>query len=112
MRSCTALLALLPLLALPGMARADDHYAREVEERFGVPRSREIVSCGGEHGGAPIRCLRWQYDSGTDHAVFFFDAGTGRLAEVFTWNDGNRDATVASDQVRSLLHAARNVSEP
>ena len=107
-----ALLALLPLLAFSGAARADDHFAREVQERFGVPQSREIVTCGGEQGGEAVRCLRWQYDSGTDHAVFFFEAGTGRLVEVFTWSDGSPDATVASEQVRTLLHAARNVSEP
>ncbi len=112
MTSRTALLALLPLLALSGVARADDHYAREVQARFGVPQSREIVTCGGEQAGEPVRCLRWQYDSGAGHAVFFFEAGTGLLLESFTWDDDHRDVTITSEQVRTLLHAARNVSEP
>lgn len=112
MKSRIALLALLPLLALPGMARADDFLAPEVEQRFGKPQLQEVVTCGGERAGQPIRCLRWQYDTGANHAVFFFEAGSERLLDVFTWQDGVRETVDASDQVRTLLHAARNVAEP
>ena len=112
MTSRIALLALLPLLVLGGTARADDHSAREVEERFGDPQEREIVTCGGVQGGEAVRCLRWQYDTGANHAVFYFESGSERLLEVFTWEDGVRDVVDASDQVRTLLHAARNVSGP
>jgi len=112
MTSRIALLALLPLLVLGGTARADDHSAREVEERFGVPHVREVVTCGGVQGGEDVRCLRWQYDTGANHAVFYFESGSERLLEVFTWEDGVRDVVDASDQVRTLLHAARSVSEP
>lgn len=112
MKSRLALLALLPALAFSGTALADEHYAREVAERFGPPQGRDVVSCGGEQGGAPIRCIRWQYDAGRDHAVFFFDVGTERLVEVFTWDDDHRDASVASEQVRTILQAARTVAEP
>jgi hypothetical protein len=112
MTSRLALLALLPILAFTGVARADEHYAREVVARFGVPQGRDVVTCGGEQGGQAIRCIRWQYDSGKDHAVFFFDEGSERLVEVFTWDDEHRDANVASEQVRTILHAARTVAEP
>lgn len=112
MKPRLAFLALLSLVAFPGIAGADEHYAREVVARFGVPQGRDVVTCGGEQGGEPIRCIRWQYDSGKDHAVFFFDVGTERLVEVFTWDDDHRDASVASEQVRTILHAARTVSEP
>lgn len=112
MRSYTTLLALLPLLAFPGLARADDFLTLEVEQRFGTPQLQETVTCGGERAGQPVQCLRWQYDTGASHAVFFFEAGSERMLDVFTWEDGVRETVDASDQVRTLLHAARNVGEP
>ena len=111
MKSPAALLALLGLLALPATAGAEDHYAREVKARFGAPSSREIVSCGTDASGWAAFCMRWQYDTGATRAVFFFEPGTERLIEVFTWDEGIRDATDASEQVHALLQAARNVSE-
>ena len=112
MKFYLALLALLPLLGLPGMARGDDFHAREVEQRFGAPQLQEVVTCGGERAGQPVQCLRWQYDTGANHAVFFFEAGSQRMLDVFTWQDGVRETVDASDQVRTLLHAARNATEP
>jgi hypothetical protein len=112
MKSPAALLALLALLALPGLASAEDHYAREVKARFGPPASRELVSCGTDASGWEAFCLRWQYATGATRAVFFFEPGTERLIEVFTWDEGIRDATDASEQVHALLQAARNASEP
>jgi hypothetical protein len=112
MKSPAALLALLAVLAIPSAAGARDHYAREVKARFGAPSSREIVSCGTDASGWAAYCLRWQYDTGATRAVFFFEPGTERLIEVFTWDEGIRDATDASEQVHALLQAARNVSDP
>jgi hypothetical protein len=112
MKSLVALLALLAFLAVPfATGASDDHYAREVKARFGAPSSREIVSCGTDASGWAAYCLRWQYDTGATRAVFFFEPGTERLIEVFTWDEGIRDATDASEQVHALLQAARNVSE-
>ena len=103
-----AVLALLPLLTLAGPVRAsDDHESREVEERFGSPQVKDTVNCIDQG-----RCIRWQYDSGTHHAVFYFDPRTQHLLEVFTWDDSNHEATNTSDQVRSLLDSARNVADP
>ena len=103
-----AVLALLPLLTLAGPVRAsDDHESREVEERFGSPQVKDTVSCIDQG-----RCIRWQYDSGTHHAVFYFDPRTQHLLEVYTWDDANHEATNTSDQVRSLLDSARNVADP
>jgi hypothetical protein len=112
MKSPAALLALLALLAVPGLASAEDHYAREVKARFGPPATRELVSCGTDASGWEAFCLRWQYATGATRAVFFFEPGTERLIEVFTWDEGIRDATDASEQVHALLQAARNASEP
>ena len=61
---------------------------------------------------AAVRCLRWQYDSGSTHAVFFFEPASERLLAVFTREDGIGGAIDASDQVKSLLHASRNTGEP
>ena len=108
-----ALLALLPLLVLPGAARAsDDHVTREVEERFGPPQARAEGICSPPDSREQVRCLRWQYDSGTRHAVFYFDPDTWRLLEAYTWDDADHAATNTSEQVRSLLDTARNVNEP
>ncbi len=112
MKAPAALLALLALLAVPGLASAEDHFAREVRARFGPPTSREIVSCGNDASGWQAFCVRWQYDTGANRAVFYFEPGTERLLEVFTWDEGIRDATDASEQVHSLLHATRNANEP
>jgi hypothetical protein len=111
MKSPAALLALLALLALPATAGAEDHYAREVQARFGAPATRDTVSCGADGSGATVRCLRWRYDSAGTHALFYFEAGSERLLEVFTWDEGLSDAVDASEHVRSLLKTARNVSE-
>jgi hypothetical protein len=111
MKSLVALLVILAFLAIPSAAGAEDHFAREVKARFGAPASREIVSCGSDASGWAAFCMRWQYDTGATRAVFFFEPGTERLIEVFTWDEGIRDATDASEQVHALLQAARNVSE-
>jgi hypothetical protein len=103
-----AVLVLLPLFALAVPVRAsDDHEYREVEERFGSPQVRDTVDCIDQG-----RCIRWQYDSGTHHAVFYFDPRTQHLLDVYTWDDANHEATNTSEQVRSLLDSARNVSDP
>jgi hypothetical protein len=112
MKLLAALVALLALLAIPTTAGAEDHYAREVKARFGPPASRELVSCGTDASGWEAFCLRWQYATAGTRAVFFFEPGTERLLEVFTWDEGIRDATDASEQVHALLQAARNASEP
>ena len=113
MKSLAALIALLALITLPAPAGAsDDHSAREVRERFGAPAAQGVVSCGAETSGAAVRCLRWLYDSGSTHAVFFFEPASERLLAVFTWEDGIGGAIDASDQVKSLLHASRNTGEP
>jgi len=107
-----ALLALLPLLALPDLARAsDDHVIREVEERFGPPQARDEVSCNAPESREQARCIRWQYDSGSQHAVFYFDPRSWRLLEVYTWDDATHTATNTSAQVRSLLDSSRNVND-
>jgi hypothetical protein len=107
----TKLLALVALLAAPGLALADDHFAREVQERFGVPSTRDVVECGTSPSGAPLQCARWGYDAGDNHAVFYFEQGTGRLLEVFTWDGSHREATNTSDQVRRLLDSSRTAAE-
>jgi hypothetical protein len=108
-----AALALLPLLALSDPARAsDDHVTREVEARFGPPQARTEVSCNAPESREEGRCLRWQYDSGSHHAVFYFEPVTWRLLEVYTWDDATRQATNTSAQVKSLLDSARNVNDP
>jgi hypothetical protein len=112
MKLLAALVALLALLAIPTAALAEDHYAREVKARFGPPASRELVSCGTDASGWEVFCLRWQYATAGTRAVFFFEPGTERLIEVFTWDEGIRDATDASEQVHALLQAARNAAEP
>jgi hypothetical protein len=83
-----------------------------VEARFGTPATRVVVLCGGEAAEEQGRCLRWQYDFGASHAVFFFDSRTERLLEVFTWDDRSRETVDAGERVRSLLHAAQNAAEP
>ena len=107
----TKILALIALLAATGLARADDHFAREVHERFGVPSTRDVVECGTSTSGAALQCVRWGYDAGTTHAVFYFEQGTERLLEVFTWDGSQRGATNTSDQVRRLLASSRTAAE-
>jgi len=112
MKKPVALLVLLPLLALPGLARAtDDHVFREVEERFGPPQSQSEGLCSSPEAREQARCLRWQYDSGSQHAVFYFDPRTWRLLESYTWDDSNHTAVNTSEQVNSLLDSARNVND-
>ncbi len=106
-----ALPALLAL-AVPAVAPADDHFAHEVRERFGAPSGRDVVDCPAPEGPAATRCLRWQYDTGDWHAVFFFEPGSERLLAAFTWDEAHRAAIDTSDEVRDLLHAARVVAEP
>jgi len=111
-----AVLALIPLLTLvhlPGAARAaDDHVTREVEERFGAPQARSEGLCNAPDSREQVRCLRWQYDSGSQHAVFYFDPDTWRLLESYTWDDAGHQATNTSEQVRSLLDSARSANDP
>jgi hypothetical protein len=107
----TKTLALVALLAAPVLTLADDHFAREVQERFGVPSSRDVVECGTSASGASLQCVRWGYDAGDGHAVFYFEQGTDRLLEVFTWDASHREATNASDQVRRLLDSSRKAAE-
>jgi hypothetical protein len=107
----TKILALIALLAAPGLARADDHFAREVHERFGVPSTRDVVECGTSASGAALQCVRWGYDTGGHHAVFYFEQGTDRLLEVFTYDESHREATNTSDQVRRLLDSSRTAAE-
>ena len=107
----TKIIALIALLAASGLARADDHFAREVQERFGVPSTRDVVECGSTAAGGALRCVRWGYDTGGQHAVFYFEQGTNRLLEVFTYDESHREATNTSDQVRRLLDSSRRAAE-
>ena len=50
----TKTLALIALLAAPGLTLADDHFAREVHERFGGPSTRDVVECGTSTSGAAL----------------------------------------------------------
>jgi hypothetical protein len=112
MKIPVAVLSLLPLLALASPARAtDDHVSREVEARFGPPQAQGTADCSSPESREQTRCVRWQYDSGTHHAVFYFEPGTWRLLQVFTWDESTREATNTSEQVRSLLDSARNVND-
>lgn len=107
----TKTLALIALLSAPGPTLADDHFAREVQERFGVPSTRDVVECGTSASGASLQCVRWGYGAGSNHAVFYFEKGTDRLLEVFTWDETHREATNTSDQVRRLLDSSRTAAE-
>jgi hypothetical protein len=107
----TKLIALIALLAASGLARADDHFAREVQARFGTPSTRDVVQCGSTASSAPLHCVRWGYDKGGHHAVFYFEQGTDRLLEVFTYDESHRQATNTSDQVRRLLDSSRKAAE-
>jgi hypothetical protein len=107
----TKLIALIALLAASGLARADDHFAREVQARFGTPSTRDVVECGSTTSGGTLHCVRWGYDTGGHHAVFYFEQGTDRLLEVFTYDESHRQATNTSDQVRRLLDSSRKAAE-
>jgi hypothetical protein len=113
MKTLVSALALLALLASPAPVRADEEpTAREIEARLGPPQAREFVPCGGQDPRDQARCVRWQYDQGTLHTSYWFDARTRKVIEVAAWDESTREASVVSEVTRTVEPAAQIAVAP
>jgi hypothetical protein len=93
-------------LALPALG-AERTDAEVILARRGQPSSREFVPCGGQDPRDACRCVRWQYDEGTTHLVYYFDVRTQRIVEATTWDEATREATTTSAIERHVEAASR-----